>query len=224
MDSTKELFRDNLRDSHWLGEVIDNNDPDNLGRCKIKVFGKFDLIEPEFIPWADPANRISTGFHAVPRVGEVIGVRFNNGNIYQPEYFYNVVQNSNLKSEVLDSSAAPQNVVSLLYDADRNIRIFWSPEDGLVVTTGSNKDAQPMIRFSVDGKMFLNADNIFIASNTSDETQPAVKGQTLVDVLNKIIEEMKIHVHPAPATPPQPTHILQWSIAQKQLETVKQKK
>lgn len=222
--NSRDLFEDNLRDTHWLGEVVNNEDPENQGRCRVRVFGKFDLVDPEFIPWSSPANRLTTGFHAVPGVGEVVGIRFNNGNIYQPEYLYNVVQNANLKSEVLDGSSAPQNVISLIYDAERNIRIFYSPEDGLVMTTGANKDAQPMIRFSPDGKMFFNADNIFIAGNSTDETQPAVKGQKLVDVLNKIIEELKIHVHPASGAPALPSSVLKWSIAQKQLETIKQKK
>lgn len=222
--NSRDLFEDNLRDTHWLGEVVNNEDPENQGRCRVRVFGKFDLVDPEFIPWSSPANRLTTGFHAVPGVGEVVGIRFNNGNIYQPEYLYNVVQNANLKSEVLDGSSAPQNVISLIYDAERNIRIFYSPEDGLVMTSGASKDAQPMIRFSPDGKMFFNADNIFIAGNSTDETQPAVKGQKLVDVLNKIIEELKIHVHPASGAPSLPSNVLQWSIAQKQLETIKQKK
>ena len=52
----KELFKDNLRDTHWLGEVVDITDPEMLGRCRIRVFGKFDLLAVEDIPWAIPSN------------------------------------------------------------------------------------------------------------------------------------------------------------------------
>ena len=37
MDS-KELNIDNLRDSHWIGEVVDNSDPLLDGRCRVRVF------------------------------------------------------------------------------------------------------------------------------------------------------------------------------------------
>ena len=66
MEDIKELYSDNIRDSHWLGEVMDNEDPLLLGRCRIKVFGKFDNISTENIPWATPQNRMLPGSHAVP--------------------------------------------------------------------------------------------------------------------------------------------------------------
>lgn len=31
-----ELFKDNIRDGHWLGEVVVNEDPLNQGRCRVK--------------------------------------------------------------------------------------------------------------------------------------------------------------------------------------------
>ena len=36
-----ELFKDNLRDTHWIGEVVENVDPNKLGRCRIKVLKIF---------------------------------------------------------------------------------------------------------------------------------------------------------------------------------------
>jgi len=37
----------------YLGEIVDINDPRKEGRARIKVFGLFDSIETEDIPWAD---------------------------------------------------------------------------------------------------------------------------------------------------------------------------
>ena len=39
-----ELYRDNLRETHWLGEVVINEDPLLQGRVRVKVFGKFDKL------------------------------------------------------------------------------------------------------------------------------------------------------------------------------------
>lgn len=195
----KDLYKDNIRDTHWLGEVVDNQDPSKNGRCRVKVYGKFDQLTNDAIPWATPMNRDQVGAHSVPRVGDIVAVRFDNGNIYHPEYWFQVNQNKDLKADVLEGSSAHQDVVSLVYDAERNVRIWWSPEDGLTMTTGSNKDAAPAIRFSNDGKIYLHSDEIFIASNNNDEDEPAVRGETLNNVLIEMLDLIKDHTHIAPS-------------------------
>ena len=49
-----ELFKDNLRDQHWLGEVVVNEDPLLNGRCRVKVYGKFDKLTDDAIPVGNP--------------------------------------------------------------------------------------------------------------------------------------------------------------------------
>ena len=61
MISKRELIQDDLKNSMWLGEVLDNADSDELGRLKIKVFGKFDELEATQIPWANPMNQFTAG-------------------------------------------------------------------------------------------------------------------------------------------------------------------
>ena len=213
-----ELFVDNARDGHWIGEVVINEDPLNDGRCRVKVFGKFDLLPDEAIPWATPQNRETPGAHAVPRVGDIVAVRFDNGNIYHPEYWFQVDQNVELKEDILNNSDAPYDVISLVYDAERNLRIYHSPEDGLVITRGSGAKERPMIqideegfiKISTDAKMFLDCGDIFI-SNTgeggADEEQPAVRGQSLQDWLQMWLDDYNTHIHPTgvgPSGPPMP--------------------
>lgn len=206
----RELINDNIRDTHWLGEVVDNQDPLSNGRCKVKVFGKFDAIPTEAIPWASPMNRNLPGSHAVPRVGDIVSIRFDNGDIYHPEYLFQVNQNTDLKNDVLGNSERPYDVISLVYDAERNVRIYWSPEDGLVMTTGESQTSQPMIRFSPDGEIFINSDNIYIATSGGDTAEPAVKGQTLASLLSEIITQFNGHTHPTgvgPSGPPLPPQL-----------------
>lgn len=220
--NNNELFKDNLRDTHWLGEVVVNEDPLLKGRCRIKVFGKFDLIPDEFIPWASPMNRDSVGSHHIPRVGDIVSVRFDNGNIYHPEYWFQVNQNQDLQKEVLEQSNEPHNVTSLIYDAERNLRIYHSPEDGLVITTADSKTGKPMIRFSEDGEIFINSDNIYIASSNNDKSEPAVKGQTLQNMLSDIIDTLILHVHPASGTPMLPDASMKLAIIKRKLNAIKQ--
>lgn len=223
-----ELFIDNLRDGHWLGEVVVNADPLNDGRCRIKVFGKFDQLPEAAIPWATPMNRDSVGSHNVPRVGDIVAVRFDNGNLYHPEYWFQIDQNTELKDDVLNASDTPHDVISLVYDAERNLRIYHSPEDGLIITRGSGAKERPLIqideegfiKISTDTKIFLDAGDIFV-SNTgesgADETEPAVRGQSLQDWLQLWLDDYNTHIHPTgvgpsgPPMPPTPTLVAKLS-------------
>ena len=213
--NNEELEKDNIRETHWLGEVVDNTDPKNLGRCRIKVYGKFDNLPDDAIPWATPMNRDLPGAHATPRVGDIVAVRFDNGNIYHPEYWFHINQNKQLKEDILDPSGAAHDVVSLVYDAERNVRIYHSPEDGLVITRGSGAKERPLIqideegiiKISTDQKIFLDSGDIFL-SNTgeggADESEPAVRGVSLEKWLNKLLDDYNRHFHPTGTGPTGP--------------------
>jgi len=227
MATENELGSDNIRDTHWLGEVVDNNDPKNNGRCRVKVYGKFDNLTNDAIPWASPSNSMAPGQHIIPNKGDIVSITFDNGNIYTPTYSYQINQSPELKNDILNGSAEPQNVVSLIYDIVRNFRFYLSKEDGLVMTTGADKNSQPMIRFSPDGKMFLNADQIFIASNSKDEAEPAVKGETLRKLLDSFMASFLSHTHPTgtgPSGPPLPPEKAQVTETKGKLDTIKQYK
>ena len=214
--SKKDRQKEEIRDTHWLGTVVDNKDPDNFGKCKIKVFGKFDLLDNESIPWATPMNRNNVGSHYLPHIGDVVSVRFDNGNIYHPEYWFQINQNKELKDEVLDSSGEPDNVVSLVYDAKRNIRIYQSDVDGLVIAHGKDgKNSEPLIRLSDDGKLFLYAANIYLATPEGDDfndmgntSQPAVRGGSLEEWLDEYLTLFENHIHPTGVGPSGPAKAL----------------
>lgn len=228
MATEHELGSDNIRDTHWLGEVVDNKDPLHNGRCRVKVFGKFDTLPIDTIPWASPSNVMAPGQHLIPRLGDIVSIVFDNGNIYLPTYSYQINQNPELKKDILEGSSSPENVISLIYDALRNFRFYSSKEDGLVMTTGSDKHAAPMIRFSPDGKIFINSENIFIASGWQDESEPAVKGETLRKTLNQFMDSFINHTHLTPSgvptSVPIPPANIQVTAEKSKLESIKQVK
>ena len=218
----QELFQDNLRDTHWLGEVIDNVDPNGGGRCRIRVYGKFDLLEDEDIPWAIPANTTLVGSYSVPNIGEIVSIYFDNGNIYTPVYKNTVRVNSELKSEVLDNSSNPEKVSSVLYDSNKSIRMYHTPDDGLIITTGNGPTSNPAIKISSDGKIFLSAADIYIADNLNDTTEPAVKGQTLRDLLEKMVDVLANHTHLSGTGPIDPVSIIDMFFLKLKLDNIKQ--
>lgn len=217
----KELFKDNLRDSHWLGEVVDTQDPNGNARCRVRVYGKFDLLDVEDIPWAVPANNQITGAMSVPNIGDVVAIYFDNGDVYTPVYKNSPRINTELKSEVLDVTSNPELVTSLVYDADKQIRMYHNVEDGFVISTGNGPDVDPAIRVTNDGKIYLYANDIYIASSFSDDSEPAVKGQTLTDLLTDMIDIIKKHVH-VNAGPVTPISVIELGLMQETIDSIKQ--
>lgn len=87
----------------YRGKVIDNVDPQKLGRIKVQVFPIFsDLNKSEDLPWAVPAypiwegsgvvdpkndNSGGIGTFIVPKIDTWVFVFFEEGDPYQPVYF-----------------------------------------------------------------------------------------------------------------------------------------
>lgn len=89
MDGDKHTYerdtRDARYDSIFLGEVVENDDPEGWGRIRVKIPG---IVEPES-RWAFHIGRmfgVKEGIHWVPRVGANVVVWFLQGNVDHPYY------------------------------------------------------------------------------------------------------------------------------------------
>lgn len=122
----------------FLGEVMEVEDPLFKGRIKVKVFGKFDDIPVEDMPWSHPGmnstggSDTGGGFFSVPKVGSIVSIKFDQGNIYHPEYFCNQEISDEVKAEIEGSYA---NAHVLVYDTitDGSLKIFFTEEKGLML-------------------------------------------------------------------------------------------
>lgn len=138
VDSTKD----------YIGKVIYTDDTTFSGRCKIRVFGVFDELEDSFIPWFSPMNMnvfssYGGGNISIPKVGDVVRVKFNNSNIYSGEY--SALQNidPHLIEEIKDDY---QGTHVLLYDADQELIVVFQPNSGLKASLRGS-----LIRIGADG-------------------------------------------------------------------------
>lgn len=94
MDPNISLTQQKKQTSQPLkGIVIDNKDPMNLRRVRVKVEGLLEGEDIESFPWASPASGQGTGRRAnngsfnVPKLYSTVLVTFpNNGDIYTPQY------------------------------------------------------------------------------------------------------------------------------------------
>ncbi len=136
MIKKRDMIKDDLMNMHLYGEVVDIKDPEKRGRARVKVFGKFDELDNEDIPWAEQAMGFSfgtaggSGAISVPRLGAIVNTYFDNGNIYTP-IFYNLLEKS---KDVLDEiSGSYEAAQSLIYDGDEGLKIFYTREKGLTL-------------------------------------------------------------------------------------------
>jgi len=84
----------------YVGRVVDNMDPEKLGRCRIMVYSVFDEhIPTNQLPWAIPEFSFVgslKGSFIVPRIGTMVSVRFDSGEINLPIYSTKVLNKNQL--------------------------------------------------------------------------------------------------------------------------------
>lgn len=85
--------RPKLTETEYVGKVLDNNDPEKMGRCKISIPDVFGTrIDTKNLPWCAPLNSFiegastEIGAFSVPLVGAEVLVDFSKGDIYSPRY------------------------------------------------------------------------------------------------------------------------------------------
>lgn len=154
-DDEKRLLSHDLKSKDWVGEVVDNQDPESEFRCKIKVFGLFDDLETGDIPWAYPKNNNifaggdgGFGSGSVPKIGTIVKVDFNNGNIYSPEYYGVQNINPDLSTEISDDYEGTHVIA---YDGDEELKVLYQKGRGLQLKLkGSNVTINPDASITIE--------------------------------------------------------------------------
>lgn len=134
----KGLSKNELIGKIFYGEVVDNNDPDQEGRCRVKVYGVFDDIANEDIPWASPGSSRTFGGGAdggfgdisIPKNKAIVRISFAEGELYSPEWhslpFMNQAAKDDISSSYLDSHL-------ILYDVDQELKVYYTPSNGFEI-------------------------------------------------------------------------------------------
>jgi hypothetical protein len=133
----KDMVTDDLMSMHLYGEIVDITDPEKRGRARVKVFGKFDELDDEDIPWAEQSMNSTfgasggSGSMSVPKLGAIVNVYFDNGNLYTP-FYYNILETS---KDLLDEvGGSYEGAHSLIYDGQEDLKIFYTREKGLTLS------------------------------------------------------------------------------------------
>jgi len=120
-ETMKESFDTDFSDLEkdiYSGKVVDNNDPDRLGKCRIRVYSIYgNEIPDEDLPWALPDfNFVGSlvGSFVVPPVGAIVKVYFDKGDIYLPHYTTKAVDKNHMPTQ--KDKDYPNNMVLLETD------------------------------------------------------------------------------------------------------------
>jgi len=118
-------------DHFYSGKVIDNRDPNQEGRCRIRVFGVYgDEIGDNDLPWAIPDfNFIGStiGSFVVPPIDAIVKVYFDQGDVYLPRYTTKVFESGKLP---------PQRSINY----PNNMILFATDEGDILTFDRSNGD------------------------------------------------------------------------------------
>jgi hypothetical protein len=178
-----KLERSNSEIAHYLGVVIDNKDPEFRGRAKIRVFGAFDDIEDEDLPWSHQRFEQSYGLGggsgriSVPKLGSVVHLQFNNGNYYSPEYKAVQELAPDLIDEIRNSYDGAH---SLIYDGIERLKMYYTVEKGLVIDLK-------------DSKIIIKNDNSILITHADDTASIELKGGKITKYADQEIENTAVN-------------------------------
>jgi len=209
-----------------LGTIVDINDPLKQGRARVRVFGFFDDLEVDDIPWAEQISGLSfsssrgNGNISIPRVGSIVNVQFDGSNYYKLFYEFEKENSPELLEEIADSYEGAQ---SLIYDVESEpgpLKMFYTRKKGLVISLGDAKVqldtqdggelriviemGQDQIRME-NNEVIVNSQNIKLGENA---VEAVIKGNTFQAYFNS-------HVHignlgaptSTPVVPSTPDHL-----------------
>lgn len=200
-----------------LGEIVDINDPLKQGRARVRVFGFFDDLEIEDIPWAEQISGLSfssargNGNISIPRVGAIVNAQFDGSNYYKCFYEFEKESAPALLAEISDSYEGAQ---SIWYDVEAEpgpLKLFYTKKKGMVLSLGDAKVqldtqdggklrvviemGQDQIRME-NNQVIINSNNIKLGEQA---VESIIKGTTFQAYFNS-------HTHignlGAPTSPP----------------------
>lgn len=206
----------------YLGKIVDIKDPLYQGRARINVFGIFDGIPTEDLPWAEQISGLSFGGDygggnmSIPRLGSVVAVHFEDNNYYKMNYHY-IKEISRDLLEELKQENSYEGTQALLYDSEAQpglLKMIYTRKNGLVFQLG---DATIQLDTQNAGtnkeklriKIKMNDDEIRMEKNSGkqkviiksknielgeDAVEKIIKGSTFLNLYNT-------HTHPTGVGP-----------------------
>lgn len=193
------ILNDDLNIMKFLGKVVDVNDPERKGRIKVSVYGKFDDLPIDAIPYASPCTNFTGGsetgggFLSIPKLNSDVNVVFDNGNIYYPLYLNLQEINQDLIANI-ETDDDYINIHSLIYDSTNKLKVWYLKSKGLLLeldNTFINIKNDNSIVLSSDGGKQIHIKKDAISLGKLDKSdEPAVLGDKNVKALTELLDKI----------------------------------
>ena len=179
-----------LSDYEFLpGNVIENKDPEKIGRVKASVANLFDnnVVPPEAMPWIYPLTFGGFQHYSLMEQNTKIWVIYNPN---QPEEYWYIPM-VDLQPSTKDKIMVQENSEVLMHrmgsDNDDSC-IFFNDSDGMNICNGTSKiviDAQKKIALQDEaGEISLNGGKVVLGKEES--AQCMVLGENLQKLLQDL--------------------------------------
>jgi hypothetical protein len=179
------------KDRTYEATVVNNDDPMKLGRVTVKIAGVTDGFSDEHLPWAIPdfahtgGASSKSGSLAIPDVGSMVSVVFEDGNIDFGRYSgYHVTKKTQLAEGQTNYPARVVNRLSngalVVVDKKTNevfirnpgtTRIYIGGDVELVVAGNMQHIVKGNYNLTVEGDYNLSAANIKETADGSHDTK-----------------------------------------------------
>lgn len=160
----------------WFqGKVESNQDPENIGRCKVRCIGFYsDKIKTADLPWAHPVTPLNTrGLFATPNVGDWVFGFFRDGEGASEPMMLGILPGRNTVNKAkayTHDDQANQLITNSGHKIDLN------DGTGEVTITHNNNSSQVTIH--EDGKLTIKSED----TNINEPLNEILK------VLNNVID------------------------------------
>lgn len=163
----------------YLGVVVEPNDPERLGRCKVRVIGVYDNMEDADLPWAFPIGSPvfsggegqGAGSISIPKTGAVVRINFLNENIHNPQWGSVIHLNDKLRRELAESYLDSHVV---LYDEDQDLKVWFTPSNGIQI-------------YYKDSSLSINPDQSILIDHKESQSNIELKaGQITINARSKV--------------------------------------
>jgi len=200
----------------YLGVIVDINDPLKQGRARVKVFGIFDDLPTEDIPWAEPGTASEYfgggkggGAVSIPRIGTVVYCSFEGENYYKL-YFDTIKEFSPDMVTEMNEENSYEGFHSLIYDSEAQpgaLKLFYSRKKGLVfqlddatiqLDTQNGGELRVVIKMG-DDEIRMENNKVIINSLNIELGEGAIESVIKGDTFKKIYDT---HTHAGAGSPP----------------------
>ena len=209
-----DLMLDFIRNRYfgkYRGVVVDNDDPTQRGRMKVRVQAVLGELEVWAMPCAPYAGD-GIGFYSLPEPEAGVWVEFEGGDPSYPIWTGFFWGDDQLPQDETGTQAAPGLKI---WRTQEGLLLAFSDDDQTIALSDANGDnflkitvQQGQVKVQAATKVIVEAPQIELVENAS---HPLVFGDDLLQYLNQLVQIYQSHLHPGelalgalPVTPAPP--------------------